>query len=49
MEKFTDIAIIHLLNYKNSGSINHLYEAERIIGMLKTEIENPDESWKVIV
>jgi hypothetical protein len=46
MDKFTDIAIIHLLKFKATGNLNHLNEANRIIGMIKTELEAPDNSWR---
>lgn len=46
MDKFTDIAIIHLLKFKSTNNINHLHEAQRIIGMIQTELEAPDDSWK---
>lgn len=46
MNRFADIAIIHLLKYKSTGNINHLNEAQRIIGMIQTEIEAPDNTWR---
>lgn len=46
MDKFTDIALIQLILFKESGNINHLNEAQLIIGMLKMELEAPDESWR---
>jgi hypothetical protein len=46
MNRFTDLAIIALLKYKETNDANHLNEANRIIGMIKTELEAPDMSWK---
>lgn len=46
MDKFTNLAIISLLDYKTTGDIDHLTKAQQIVSMIHKEVKNPDETWR---
>lgn len=46
MDKFTNLAIIELIEFKKTGNTENLTKAQQLIGMIHNEVTNPDDTWR---
>lgn len=46
MDKFTNLAIIELIEFKKTGNYENITKAQQLIIMIHNEVTNPDHSWR---
>ena len=46
MDKFTNLAIIELIEFKKTGNAENIDKAKTLISMIHKEVTNPDETWR---